>query len=148
MPSHPARQPVLLYPLCPLALSGCLPALHRPHDFPLSDSWARPAPASPDPPLSWRVSTSHTDLPRTVWRLRHQPQQSPQMSCPMTRTAVTSVCQLRDSVSRRNLIIAQEWRKGEEQGSLEGTHRKLACSVAQTASVRSHQDWDPTGKQV
>lgn len=144
MPSCPARQPVcLLHPLCAPALSGCSPALHRSHDSPLSDSWARLAPASLNPPLFWRVSTSYTDLPRTVWRLRHQPQESPQRSCPMTGTAVTSVCQLRDSVSRRNLIIAQEWREGEGQCRLEGTHRKLACSVAQTVSARSHQDWDP-----
>lgn len=61
----------------------------------------------------------------------------------MTRTAVTSMCQLRDSVSRRNLIIAQEWRKGEEQCMLEGMYRKLPCSVAQRASAKLYQDWDP-----
>ena len=54
----------------------------------------------------------------------------------MTRTAVASMCQLRDSVSRRNLIIAQEWRKGEEQCMLEGMYRKLPCSVAQRVSAK------------
>ena len=65
------------------------------------------------------------------------------MSCPMTRTAVTSVCQLRDKVSHRNLIIAQEWRKGEEQclpRALRSPTGKLPCSAAQRLSAGYRQD--------
>lgn len=46
----------------------------------------------------------------------------------MTGAAVTGVCQLRDMAARRNLIIAQEWRR-ERSGAGSSPHRKpLACS--------------------
>lgn len=98
--------------LCPPALSSCSLALHLPCDFPLSDSWARPGPRLTGSTLSWWVHTTYSDLLDSVWRPRHQPQKSPQMSRPMARAVVTSVCQLRDTVSHGNLIIARErWRE-------------------------------------
>lgn len=72
------------------------------------------------------------------------------MSCPMIRTAVTSVCQLRDIVSHRNLIIALEWRKGERERRSTGfePHRKLPCSAALRLSVRSGEDRDPQENKI
>lgn len=102
--------------------------------------------ASLHPPPFWQIHTTYSNLSKTIWRLmRHQPQESPQMSCSMIRTAVTSVCQLRDIVSHRNLIIALEWRKGERERSSTGfePHRKLPCSAALRLSVRSGEDRDP-----
>lgn len=107
--------------------------------------------ASLHPPLFWQIPTTYSNLPKTIWRLmRHQPQESPQMSCPMIRTVVTSVCQLRDIVSHRNLIIALEWRKGERERSSIGfePHRKLPCSAVLRLSVRSGKDQDPQENKI
>lgn len=64
----------------------------------------------------------------------------------MTWAAVTGVCQLRDMVARRNLIIAQECRR-ERSGVGSSPHRKpLPCSPEVICQV-----WPAlgsTGKQV
>lgn len=82
----------------------------------------------------------------TVWRPRHQSQKSPQMSCPMTKAAVSSVCQLRDTVSHENLIIAQEWRKGEEWGEVRGDEQEASRLSAGRVSARSPRPGS-TGEQ-
>lgn len=108
--------------LCPLTFCHS-PTLHLPQDFLPSDSWARVGHCFAGPAFP---GTIYSDPSETIWRPNCQPQKSPQMSCPMTRAAVTGVCRLRDMVSHGNLIIAQEWRmvEGGAGSPFKGTYRK------------------------
>lgn len=123
MPSSPARLPGCCLCLCPLALSGCSLVLSLPQDFPLSDTWARPALASLIH-LFLAGHTTYSDLPETVWRPRHQSQKSPQMSCPMTRAAVSSVSAEGYSFTWELNYSSGGGGRERNGASFEGTNRK------------------------